>query len=247
MKYRVLTYNVHKGFDTFGVKFILNQIKLALKETNADLCLLQEVVGENEEWKQKHPERPFQAQFEFLADTVWPYYSYGKNAVFTTRHHGNAVLSKYPVIFEKNVDLTLHRLEQRGFLHCRIQIPETQKIIEVINTHLNLREKDRIIQMDNIVNYIKNNIDENSPFIFGGDFNDWNYSINNHLKQQIQIADSHFFQYKNYAKSFPSFMPMVSLDRLYFKNLKLIQTEVFKSPSWSKLSDHLPLFSEYEV
>lgn len=247
MKYRVLTYNIHKGFDTFGAKFILKQIKLALQETQADLCLLQEVVGENKKWQSKYPDHPNHTQFEFLADTVWPYYSYGKNAVFTARHHGNAILSKYPVIFEKNMDLTLHRLEQRGFLHCQIQVPDTQKKIDVINTHLNLRQSDRLKQINTVIKYIEKNISKNSPLIFGGDFNDWNFVVNNTLTQHIEISDSHYCLHQTYAKSFPSFMPFFSLDRMYFKNMNLLNAEVFKSASWSKLSDHLPLFAEYEL
>lgn len=247
MKYRVLTYNIHKGFATFGTKFVLEQIKLALKETNVDLCLLQEVVGESASEKSKLPDRPNQNQFEFLADTVWPYYSYGKNAVFTSRHHGNAILSKYPVIFEKNNDLTLHRLEQRGFLHCRIQISDSYKFIDVINTHLNLREKDRKKQMDSIVNYIRNNINLNNPFILGGDFNDWNGKINRQVVDLLNINDSHFIYHNYHAKSFPSFFPLFSLDRTYFKNLTLKHVEILKNDTWTKLSDHLPLISEYEL
>ena len=70
MKYRVLTYNIHKGFDTLGTKFTLHQIKEALRETGADLCLLQEVVGEDHAQKKNQKDWPLEAQFEFLADSI---------------------------------------------------------------------------------------------------------------------------------------------------------------------------------
>lgn len=247
MKYRVLTYNIHKGFDTFGVKFVLAQIKKAIADTNVDLCLLQEVVGENQDWKNKHPNRPSESQFEYLADTVWPYYSYGKNAIFSAKHHGNAILSKFPVVSEANYDLTLHRFEQRGFLHCKVQIPDTQKHIDIINTHLNLRENDRLKQINKIVSHLKTFDLSQMPLILGGDFNDWNLSVDQVLRNELNLFDSHFFLNQEFAKSFPSFWPKVCLDRLYFVNLIPLNVEVLKGPNWARLSDHLPVYSEYQI
>ncbi|PIS11989.1 MAG: hypothetical protein COT73_00920, partial [Bdellovibrio sp. CG10_big_fil_rev_8_21_14_0_10_47_8] len=109
MKIRVLSYNIHKGFSFSGWDFTLHTIKQALQETKADIVLLQEVVGENHQLRKAVPQWPTEAQFEFLADTVWPHYSYGKNAVFSLSHHGNAILSRFPIIKEENINISTNR------------------------------------------------------------------------------------------------------------------------------------------
>lgn len=69
-----------------------------IQKYRVDLVLLQEVVGKHE----KHT--PTTSQFEFLADGVWPHFAYGKNAVYDEGHHGNAILSLYPIVEWKNLD-----------------------------------------------------------------------------------------------------------------------------------------------
>jgi hypothetical protein len=45
-------------------------------------------------------------QLEFLADEVWSYRAYGKNAVYDHGHHGNAILSKMPFTYHSNHDIS---------------------------------------------------------------------------------------------------------------------------------------------
>jgi len=35
-------------------------------------------------------------QHEFLAHESWLHHAYGKNSVYDSGHHGNAILSRYP-------------------------------------------------------------------------------------------------------------------------------------------------------
>jgi hypothetical protein len=61
-------------------------------------------------------------QHEFIADSVWHEVAYGKNAVSHHGHHGNAVLSRYPIIAHENLDISAHAFESRGLLHCTIRL-----------------------------------------------------------------------------------------------------------------------------
>jgi len=45
---RVLTVNTHKGFTALNRRFILPELREAVRSTSADLVFLQEVVGEHE-------------------------------------------------------------------------------------------------------------------------------------------------------------------------------------------------------
>src|SRR4051812_7468381 len=93
---RVISYNIHKGFSSGNLKFILKKMREALRFVQPDLIFLQEVLGHHEVHSRRIKDWPDQSQFEFLAHELWPHFAYGRNAVYTNGHHGNAILSKYP-------------------------------------------------------------------------------------------------------------------------------------------------------
>lgn len=249
-KVRVLSYNIHKGFCLFN-RFTLHRIKQAIRETEADICFLQEVVGQNHLFQKKISNWPSEAQFEFLADTIWPHFKYGKNAVFPDRHHGNAVLSKYPILSSENINISTNRLEQRGLLHCRVQIPESshQPAIELdlMNTHLNLMHSSRLIQTEKIIQWGVKALHIDRPVIFAGDFNDWNGSLSLHFSQRLQLSESFLTNEGYHAKTFPSRYPLMPLDRVYYRNMQVSEKSVLNALPWVDLSDHLPLLVEFQL
>ena len=93
----VVSYNIHKGLGVGNLRVALNRMRDALREQGADLVLIQEVVGSHEGYARRFPDWPAAAQFEYLADSMWPHYAYGRNAVYSGRHHGNAILSRHPI------------------------------------------------------------------------------------------------------------------------------------------------------
>lgn len=247
MKLKVLSYNIHKGFNTLGTEFMLHALKDALRETGAQLLLLQEVVGENHFLKRKHSNWPTQPQFEFLADSAWDHFSYGKNAVFSGRHHGNAILSQYPITASYNLNISNNRWEQRGLQHCQIQFPESGKSLDLFNTHIDLLAHSRRKQLKKINHYILEQVPEHHPLLLAGDFNDWGHELTPMLAKDLQVQDTFVQLHKKPAKSFPQFLPLLPLDRIYFRGLIPKTAEVLRSPPWSHLSDHLPLLAEFEI
>lgn len=248
MRLKILTYNIHKGFNTLGSKFVLHEIKNSLIKTKADILFLQEVVGENIIYAKNLKHWPKQSQFEFLADTVWTNYSYGKNAVFPERHHGNAVLSKYPISFQENLNISSNRLEQRGLLHCQIDIVPLKKKIHLFNTHIDLMSSGRRTQIQKIRNRILTHTHSHEPLIFAGDFNDWGYEVTDMLQDEhLHLDEAHLSLHGMHAKTFPAFFPFLSLDRTYFRGFKPVSSEVLYGRPWSQLSDHLPMLVEFEI
>ena len=104
---RVLTVNTHKGFTAFNRRFILPELREAVRSTSADLVFLQEVVGEHERHSSRYDDWPQTSQYEFLADSMWSDFAYGRNAVYPDGHHGNALLSKYPIREYRNLDVSI--------------------------------------------------------------------------------------------------------------------------------------------
>src|ERR1041384_1655922 len=91
---KVLTLNTHKGFTTLNRRFMLHELRDAVRAVAADLVFIQEVLGSHEVHSTRYPDWPKVPQYEFLADSIWTDFAYGRNAVYPAGHHGNAVLSK---------------------------------------------------------------------------------------------------------------------------------------------------------
>ena len=106
---RIVTYNIHKGFSQFNQRMVLHELRDQLRGIHADLVFLQEVVGAHDLHAEKHENWPEASQYEFLADSIWDDYAYGKNAVYPEGHHGNAILSRFPIVSWENVDVSAHR------------------------------------------------------------------------------------------------------------------------------------------
>jgi len=136
--FKVLTLNIHKGFSTGNRRFTLEKIRQCLRDSGANLVFLQEVTGENSRQQQTVSNWPAQNQFEFLADSVWSHYAYGKNAIYQHGHHGNAILSELPIAEFNNIDVSLRRFSQRGMLHGILE-----NEIHLLCVHLGLFEQER--------------------------------------------------------------------------------------------------------
>src|SRR5438093_8540615 len=120
----VSTYNIHKGFSQFNRRMMIHELREHLQVLGADIIFLQEVQGLHSRHAARFEDWPDEPQYEFLADQVWPEFAYGRNAVYDHGHHGNAILSRYPIVRAENQDVSHHALERRGMLHCEIELPE---------------------------------------------------------------------------------------------------------------------------
>ncbi len=246
MNIKLLSYNIHKGFNSLGSIFILHQMKELLRESQADILCLQEIVGENQKHASEIDNWPTETQFEFIADTHWEHFSYGKNAIYPDRHHGNAILSKFPIHFSKNTNLTINRWEMRGLLHCQIH-PTANKTLHILNVHLDLFHGSRMKQLQQIAAYVNSNISPDHALILAGDFNDWSQRLTGHMRQLLGLDEVFQNLHGQHAKSFPSFLPILRLDRIYFRNVEPMTAHILDHKPWSSLSDHLPISCEFKI
>ena len=226
-------------------KLVLAQIKKSIREANADVLFLQEVIGQNDLHAKTVSNYPTGSQFEYLADEVWPHFAYGKNAVYSEGHHGNAILSKYPIESWRNVNISTNSWEQRGLLHATLRHP-CGKVVHAFNAHLNLLGKARRRQIEAICNYIGENTGAADPLLLAGDFNDWRQKLSAPLQERLNLKEAHHYLFGRHAATFPSAWPKLALDRIYFRYLIPRRAEVFGGKVWEKLSDHLALAAEFE-
>src|SRR5690349_25095391 len=87
-RFTVLTVNTHKGFTALNRRFILPELREAVRSVSADVVFLQEVHGTHEHQPQRYSNWPSITQYEYLAYTLWPHFAYRRNTPYPTRDHG---------------------------------------------------------------------------------------------------------------------------------------------------------------
>lgn len=245
MRMQLLSFNIHKGYSLHNQRYMLDQLREALHVLSPDVVLLQEVKGQHPRQQMSAGAVPIASQFEFLADELWPHYAYGCNSVHADGDHGNAILSKYPIYRHHNLDISTNPLEQRGLLHAVAELPDGRDL-HLLCTHLNLRERGRAKQMRLISDYLSLEVPRHNPVVLAGDFNDWRQNICRFVGRKMGMVDLHHTLNGSRAKTFPSFRPMLRLDRIYVTGLNPINAQVLNQPPWTELSDHLALLGEVQ-
>jgi endonuclease/exonuclease/phosphatase family metal-dependent hydrolase len=244
---RLLTLNTHKGFTVFNRRFVLHELREALRSVPADIVFLQEVIGSHRRHALRHSDWPALPQHQFLADSIWGSAAYGGNAVYEEGHHGNAVLSRFPILRQRNHDVSLSRLERRGILHCVVGRQPGEGEIHLISTHLSLRASHRLKQFRQLCEIISAEVPADAALFVAGDFNDWRGRAHPVLLRDAGLKEMFIESGGQAAASFPARWPMLQLDRIYFRNARPLRCEVLRAKPWSRLSDHLPLYAEAMV
>jgi endonuclease/exonuclease/phosphatase family metal-dependent hydrolase len=237
----VLTLNAHMGFDLLNRRFVLHELREAVRSVSADLVFLQEVMGEHALHAKKHATWPDAPQYEFLADSLWPHSAYGRNAVYPHGHHGNALMSKHPIGAHRNHDVSVGGHEERGLLHS--EIPLDGGVLHAICVHLGLLESHRRDQLQLLCTLVNDVIPADAPLIVAGDFNDWR--VRGHpLLKACGLREVFEEARGRVARTFPARFPLLPVDRIYVRNVQARNARVLSTRPWSHLSDHAPLAAE---
>ena len=241
---RVLTVNTHKGFAILGRRFVLSELREAVRGVGADLVFLQEVQGShagNSASVAGWPEAP---HYEYLADALWPEFAYGRNAVYPHGHHGNAVLSKFPIVAYENRDVSVNGHESRGLLHCTLRVPDHPLELHAICVHLGLKKAHRHHQLALLSEIIRDHVPEAAPLVVAGDFNDWAEHAHRILEESAGLREVFVHSNGRSARTFPAGFPLLQLDRIYVRNARIHAPLLLPRRPWSRLSDHAPLAAE---
>lgn len=241
----LFTYNIHKGFNAGNMEFTLHQMRDAIKDVNPDIVCLQEVQGKHDKQAAKVENWPEETQFEFIASSIWPHVVYGKNALYKAGHHGNAILSKYPIIEWENIDVSHITSASRSLMHAKLEVPHFDTPVHVMCIHFGFFKHERKTQLISLSDRIQSTIAKREPLIIAGDFNDWRQIAREHLETDIGMREV-FQELKGcYAKTFPAWAPTLLVDRVYYRDLALYNGTCMDGDLWRNLSDHLPLYAEF--
>ncbi len=234
---RIATYNIHKcvGLDR---KFAPERIVKVLREIDADIIALQEVLCHSNSAQREH-------QAEFIAAELKMNYSFGENRHIKKGQYGNAVLSRLKIAESENFDISIEKREPRGCLRAEIILNE-KKSLQFFNLHLGTSFFERRKQVHKL---LAAHVLDDKKFvgkrIVAGDFNEWTNGLTTRLfKANFQTVDSKLHLGKK--RTYPGILPFLHLDHVYFDaEFKLKNAFLHRSRTALIASDHLPIVSEF--
>jgi len=237
---RVVTYNIHKGVQGLGParRLEIHNLGHAVEQFDADIVCLQEVRKMNRREAQRFAHWPEAAQADYLAPEGYAAV-YRTNAITRHGEHGNAVLTRWPVLAYQHEDISDHRLEQRGLLHCEVQVHGVR--VHVIVVHLGLIRGSRVRQIAQLREFVQREIAGEEPLLIAGDFNDFGAWMHD----AMAAFGLHECE-QTRQPTFPSRLPLVQLDHVFARGLRPVGLAAPRGAIWGRMSDHLPLIAEFE-
>jgi endonuclease/exonuclease/phosphatase family metal-dependent hydrolase len=104
--------------------------------------------------------------------------------------------------------------------------------------------KGRRAQTSALIEYVRNEIPPDAPLIIAGDFNDWRNQLSKTLSSELHIHDVFHLHGGKLARSFPSRLPLLRLDRIYVRGFDVLHSSVHAGGAWQRLSDHAALSAQ---
>lgn len=248
MKFRLASYNIHRaiGMDR---RFRPQRIAAILKDHEPDIVLLQEVDEGAPRSREMNLAR------ELAAEIGLPHFALGHNVSLRKGWYGNATLSRYPIVRERNIDLTIGRRKRRGCQHTTIHLEKLRghpHFLEVFNLHLGLSARERQRQAGLLARSTEMaRLELGQACILGGDFNDWRSMLRAYFVEGLGfhcVTDRPTRNGPRAIKTYPSFSPRGGLDRIYSRGqLKIRGVYRCRHRESKVASDHRPLIVDFEL
>jgi endonuclease/exonuclease/phosphatase family metal-dependent hydrolase len=220
----VASYNIHQciGRDR---KWHPGRVARVLQEINADIVGLQEVHSRSGASEESY-------QMKYLADVTGFEAVAGTTMLKRGSEYGNVLLSRYPVMDVRRLDLSVPGREPRGALDAQILC--AGKTIRIIVSHLGLGFIERRCQMKQLLETVENGSSDLCVLLM--DHNEW-------LPWGPVLRwCNEKFGHNHPIKTFPSGFPLFALDRIWVQPAKaLLNVDRFVSAASRIASDHLPV------
>src|SRR5918998_2802096 len=244
MSLRIATYNVHK---CRGLDRLVRPARIAsvLREVDADIVALQEVVSFEDRAREQH-------QARFIAEELGYSYHVGECRRHQGGAYGNVTLTRLPVEEVCNYDITWRWQEPRGCLRVDVRLGDgdggTGPPLHVFNTHLGTAFIERRQQGRKLVgDAVLRNDKLTGPRVVVGDFNEGTRGLASRLlAEELQSADVR--RHLRRARTYPGPLPILHLDHVYYDPaLRLERLWLHKSLTALVASDHLPLVADFTI
>ncbi len=243
MKFRVLSYNIHRAIGV-DRRFRPERIVKIIANYDADIVLLQEV----DEGAPRS--RELDLAKELALELGFPYRAVGHNVTLRKGRYGNATLSRFPILSERNIDLTIDLWKRRGCQHTAIALDgRHDRRLDVFNLHLGLSAGQRARQIELLARSSEMTaLSPAAACLVGGDFNDWRSQLVPFLTQGMNFRSATDSATGRPLLTYPSFFPRGPLDRIYFRGPLVLDSANRCRQRLSRVaSDHLPIVADFET
>lgn len=245
MRLKVITYNIHRAIGV-DRRFRPQRVVDILRHYEADVVLLQEV----DEGAPRS--RELNLAKELAEAAGYPHFALGHNVSLKKGRYGNATLSRFPILRERNIDLSVaESWIRRGCQHTTLDLNGVGRRLEVFNLHLGLSARERNKQLDLLVrSHEFSSVQGDTPVLVGGDFNDWRSLLMPAFTNGMGFGCATERKRGPYRciPTYPSFSPQGGLDRIYHRGaLDLVSVHSCRLQVARVASDHLPVVAEFQV
>lgn len=242
---RVITYNIHRAIGV-DRRFRPERIVDILRHYDADIVMLQEV----DEGVPRS--RELNLAKELAEAAGYPNFALGHNVSLKKGRYGNATLSRFPILRERNIDLSVaESWIRRGCQHTTLELNGTGRLLEVFNLHLGLSARERKKQLELLKRSPElSDIDQDTPVLVAGDFNDWRSLLQPEFTDGLGFGCATERRRGPYRciPTYPAFSPQGGLDRIYHRGpLDLVSVHSCRLQVARVASDHLPIVAEFHV
>jgi endonuclease/exonuclease/phosphatase family metal-dependent hydrolase len=240
VKLRVLTYNVHKCIGGMDRRYDPRRISDTIAHYAPDVVLLQE-VDDRAERSNRDRQVDVLGELGGFHHRAW----FSNVKVRGGGEYGNAILSRYPLVEVRNVDLTVPPKKRRSVLHAHVRVRHegVDRTIHVYNMHLGLAEYERRIQIQTFLDsHPFAGLHEGTPVVVGGDLNDvWG-------RIATMLSPAGFRGAERRHRTFPAWAPMRGLDGIYVRGkVDLLGVHRGEIDLARRASDHRPLYADVIV
>jgi endonuclease/exonuclease/phosphatase family metal-dependent hydrolase len=223
---RIVSYNIHCGIG-WDARFSERRILDVIREIDPDVVALQEVESRASGID----------MLGWLAAETGFHAIAGTTLLRADGHYGNGLLTRWPALNSRLLDLTWRGREPRGAISADLDC--SGEPIRIVATHLGLRPAERREQVEQLLKLFRESPDDRAVLL--GDLNEWFL-----WGRPLRKLHSYFKRAPSPA-TFPSVMPVLALDRLWTHPRTILKSlRVHSSRRARRASDHLPLVAELE-
>jgi endonuclease/exonuclease/phosphatase family metal-dependent hydrolase len=222
---RIMTWNIHGGVGPDG-RYSLERITETIARLNPDVLALQEVDSRR---------RTEASPFALLRQAVGEHGIEAKSISTSDGDYGQMLVSRCPLNAIEVHDITHADREPRRAIETEVHCGHGR--LRVVATHFGLSIAERRTQAKRLVAIARRHP---VATVMLGDFNDWFWpgSLRDALRHELPGRTRH--------ATFPSWLPMLRLDRIFCWPPHILRRSFVDRRAW-RASDHLPVVADIVV
>lgn len=223
---RIMTWNIHGGVGP-DRRCDLRRVVASVQRHGPDIVALQEVDSRRK--------RRGEPAFEFLAASLGEHAAEARLITAPDGDYGHVVISRWPISRTVRHDVSVSGREPRAAIETTIETPSGD--LHLVAAHLGLSFRERRHQAA-----LLSRIAQAGPprCVLLGDFND----LFRHGSVQRALGLS--MPNRTHQKTFPSWWPVLALDRIYCRPANLL-VRSWTDPLARRASDHLPVIADLDM